>query len=373
MQKQASSLSCAMPDGVEQFVVYAGTENPGFPYRATLVDLQAAPGRRGTPAHKLLNAARRLRRLQAFLDANRIDAVVSFGEAANVLNLLTKRKRTVLSVQVSLPEGLAQMGRYGSAYGHLIRRLYPRADRIVAISDGIAGQLVEMFGVPREKIVRIYPFNDSAQIAALAAEPLPPAVADRFTRPTVINVGSLVAQKGQERLIRAFALARPHVSDLQLCLVGRGDQQGEFEALAESLGVRSSILFTGFDPNPYRYMARSSVFALCSRFEGFGNVLAEALLCGLPTISTDCPIGPREILGDSEYGLLLPHLTDANEAQGVEQLAESIVTLITTEAGEYYRQKARERSSAFRTETLLGQWCRAIGLPPEITPTVLAP
>src|SRR5262249_39562071 len=196
--------------------------------------------------------------------------------------------------------------------------------------EGIAAQLSEGFGVPRARMKTIYNGYPSERIRQLAAEPLPTEFATSFNRPTVVNVGSFIHQKGQEDLIRAVALARQQVPDIQLCLVGQGSRQAEYESLAKSLGIEDAILFVGFDTNPYRYVARSQVFVLPSRFEGFPNVLAEAMLCGLPVIATDCPTGPREILGASEHGILLPAITLENQSAVESEMAAAIVRLLTT-------------------------------------------
>ncbi|MDX1932709.1 MAG: glycosyltransferase [Capsulimonadales bacterium] len=366
MQKAVSTLSCALPDDIRQHLLYFGTENPGFAYRAEEKNLGATIPRGRNPVGKARAALARVRRLQAFIDAEKPDVIVSFGEAANILNLLTRRKRTVLSVRVSLPESLAGMAPYGSVYGVLVRRLYPRADRIVAVSEGIADQLTDGFGVPRRLVTVIRNGYDAERIRALAKEPLPDdRTAQFFSAPTVTNVASLAPQKGQEHLIRAFARARREIPDLRLCLVGRGEKQAEFERLAESLGVRDSVLFAGFDPNPYRYLSRSRVFVLPSRFEGFPNALVEAMICGLPVIATDCPTGPREILGASEHGILAEAVTDEHGAQAEAQIAEGIVRLITTGDGRLFAERARRRSAEFRLETAVARWLEVIGYAPE--------
>ena len=83
-------------------------------------------------------------------------------------------------------------------------------------------------------------------------------------------------------------------------------RQQDLLALADSLGVAADLCLTGFVANPYAYMARARVFALSSAWEGFGNVLVEALACGCPVVSTDCPFGPAEILDGGRYGRLVP-------------------------------------------------------------------
>ena len=133
----------------------------------------------------------------------------------------------------------------------------------------------------------------------------------------VLGTGRLSAQKDFPTLVRAFAGLRAQTS-ARLVILGAAstpertaERAAELRALAEGLGVGADVDLPGFVPNPYAYMARSAVFALSSAFEGFGNVLVEAMACGCPVVSTDCPSGPAEILAGGAYGPLVPVGDDA--------------------------------------------------------------
>ena len=133
----------------------------------------------------------------------------------------------------------------------------------------------------------------------------------------ILSAGRLSAQKDFPTLIRAFATLRA-TREARLVILGGATADGKTEirqqdlvALAEGLGVASDICLLGFMSNPYAYMARSKVFALSSAWEGFGNVLVEALACGCPVVSTDCPFGPAEILEGGRYGRLVQVGDDA--------------------------------------------------------------
>jgi glycosyltransferase involved in cell wall biosynthesis len=360
MQKAVSNISCALPSHFEQYVVFFGTEDPGFEYHGKMVNLDVPGNVKSGLLRKAANSLRRKQRLQQFIDAHEIDTVVSFGEAANILNCLTKRKRTVLSVRVSIAEGLAETGRSAAIYRSMVRRLYRSADKVIAVSEALACQLTSVYDVPRSLIQVIYNLYDIDKIQDLSAEPPPPAAARIFDDPTVINVGSLVYQKGQEFLIRGFALARQKAPDLRLAIVGQGELQGRLEKIAAELGVAGAVHFLGFDPNPYRYLSRSRVFALTSRFEGFPNVLAEAMICGLPVIATDCKTGPSEILGDSEYGILLPDITEKNASQVEREIASSIIRLLQPECARRYSGLASLRASHFSKDRLIQNWVEVL-------------
>jgi len=360
MQKAVSNISCALPASFEQFVVFFGSDNPGFSYRAQMVNLDV-PGDLGTgPVRKAANFRRRQRLLQEFIDTNRIDTVVSFGEAASVLNSLTKRKRTVLSVRVSVEEGLANAGWVRHIYRRLVQILYRRADLVVPVSQALAEQMNRLYGVPAGKMRVIYNLYDIEKIRGLSLEPLPADMEPVFESPIVVNVGSLIHQKGQEHLIRAFAIARKTAPELRLVIVGRGELESDLRALTAALGLTGAIHFAGYDENPYRYLSRACMFVLTSRFEGFPNVLAEAMICGLPVIATDCKTGPREILGDSQHGFLLPDICEQN-AEDVERgIAAAIVRLACADCARHYGDLAAARAADFSQDRLVGEWVDAL-------------
>jgi glycosyltransferase involved in cell wall biosynthesis len=263
-------------------------------------------------------------------------------------------------VRVSIEEGLADAGWVRHVYLRLVKLLYRRADLVVPVSHALAEQLQRLYGVPAEKMRVIYNLYDLDRIRDMAREPLPSEMAAVYEKPVVVNVGSLVAQKGQEHLLRAFAIARRSEPNLQLVIVGRGEIETSLRALAAAQGVEQCVHFTGFDANPYRYLGPARMFVLSSRFEGFPNVLAEAMACGLPVIATDCKTGPREILGDSQHGILLPDVV-AGDASAVEQqMAAAMLRLLEPACAAHFAAAALARSADFSQERLIGEWVSAV-------------
>ena len=131
------------------------------------------------------------------------------------------------------------------------------------------------------------------------------AVAIAVDGPFIVAAGRLDYQKGFDTLIRAFAahgVARDHA----LVILGEGIERRALEQLARSLGVQAKVHLPGFVANPWAYFARASAFVCASRWEGFGNVIIEAMACGAPVIATDCDFGPREILQHQQTGWLVP-------------------------------------------------------------------
>jgi glycosyltransferase involved in cell wall biosynthesis len=150
----------------------------------------------------------------------------------------------------------------------------------------------------------------------------------------LINVGRLAPQKDHETLLRAFALVRAGRPGLRLAVVGGGSENAlaRLQALAGELGVAQAVAFLGYQPNPLRYVARAQLFVLSSRFEGFPNVLLEALACGTPVVSTDCPSGPREILDEGAYGELVPVGDPATMAAAIGRTLEAPLPSSTLKA-----------------------------------------
>lgn len=229
-------------------------------------------------------------------------------------------------------------------------RAYVLADQLVSCSKGAAESFADLFHIPPAKIKTIYNFLPCDLIRSLAEEPLPSSQTALFSKRSVLMVGRLDEQKGYPYLIEAHAKLISEGMDHNLILVGEGDEWDALQALTRKLGVEGSVHFLGFQSNPYRYMNHADVFVLSSKFEGFGLVLAEALVCGLPSISTDCPSGPAEILEGGKYGLLVPP-ADA------DSLADAIRRMLTDDElrGEF-ASLAPERGNAFDEKNILSEW-----------------
>ena len=198
----------------------------------------------------------------------------------------------------------------------LERYFYPRADSIVAVSNGVAEDLAGVTGLPRERITTIYNPVVRPELAELAQAPLGHPWFAPGAPPVLLGAGKLKPQKDFATLLRAFAQVRA-TRPARLVILGEGNARAKMLGLARVLGVATDVDFPGFVGNPFAYMARASVFVLSSVWEGFGNVLVEALACGCPVVSTECPSGPAEILDGGAYGPLVPVGDDAALARAI--------------------------------------------------------
>jgi len=188
----------------------------------------------------------------------------------------------------------------------LAARVYPYADDVIGVSEGVAKTVVENTGVSSTATTVL---NNPVDIAAIQSGADEPVDLEWLNGPAicpVVAVGRLKASKDFATLLRAFATLHERRPATRLVVVGKGTERDRLEALAGELGVDDAVAFTGYTHNPYAYMGRASVFVLSSTTEGLPTVLIEALACGCPIVSTDCDYGPREILDDGRYGRLTP-------------------------------------------------------------------
>jgi len=197
----------------------------------------------------------------------------------------------------------------------LIKKLYPKADFIISNSEGNRLDLIDNFQIEASKIETIYNPFDLEKIKKLSLEKVDNY---EFTKFTFISVGRLDTGKNHKLLIDAFS--ELDVDKVELIILGEGSLRAELEKQIKELNLENSVSLLGFDNNPYKYFSKADTFVFSSLYEGFPNVLVEALACGLPVISTDCKSGPREILAPrsnfsfqlqesielSDYGILVP-------------------------------------------------------------------
>jgi glycosyltransferase involved in cell wall biosynthesis len=323
-------------------------------------------------------------KLSDFIEKNSL--VVSFLERANFVNIiskLSKKHRTVISVRTDQQTGHVGLRKLNKL---LVRILYPKADLIIAISYGVKHSLINL-GIEEEKIKVIYNPYPIDEIRELAKEPLG-SYEEIFKHPVLITAGRLTKPKGQWYLLRIFKALKEKHEDVKLVILGEGELKDYLVKLSQELGLKTyvwdrdklsesfDVYFLGFQENPFKFMARSKLFVFPSLWEGFGNVLVEAMACGVPVVSSDCRSGPREILAPNtdfnyqtqkpefaEYGILMPvfevKYKTANEPLEEREImwVETVDKLLEDESlRKNYSEKAKQRAEYFRIEKIAKEW-----------------
>jgi len=369
-ERVVSELSLNMPADIRQTIVLF-ERRIEYPHKADIVDLGLSAASSRSLILKPAELFMRAVRFRKVINDIRPDAVISFLQA-NAINALVgsffskKRYRIILSERTAtmkidrITEGL-----YGAANRALIRALYGKADRIIAVSEAIKDGLAEHFGVSREKIEVIYNPVDTDKLAALSAE----GVDHEWFRegaPIISTVGRLSLQKNHKDLLKAFSILRKDL-DARLVIIGEGDLKKELTELSGALGIGRDVLFLGHQKNPFKYVARSAIFALPSLFEGFPNALVEAMAVGCPVIASDCVSGPAEILTPSaaagkdeygltegKYGMLFPAGDAAALARGLKRL------LSDKDLKARYASAGSKRAADFNTPRIVNRYLNAM-------------
>lgn len=214
----------------------------------------------------------------------------------------------------------------------LIRVLYPKADLILANSKGNEEDLVRNFGIKRNLCKILYNAVNLDKIKELSTENI--EVDEKF----ILNVGRLDRGKNHSLLIKAFAKSK---CPYKLIILGEGPLQAELLNLISLLKLQDRVSLLGFDSNPYKYMSKCEFFVCASNYEGFSNVLIEALACDCAVLCTEHKSGAKELFGDDEFGLLV-------KVNDEEAMTQGLQTMSKDEAlRQSYKKKAHKRASEF--------------------------
>ena len=297
---------------------------PGTRLLAHLVPFLADPAGAVPLARSLLTTIRPsptlayLPALVRYLRRERPTGLVAPSTALNLEALWARRlarstARVIVCERAHLPMARTKAGGWRQRrLLRLVARYYPQADAVVTSSHLAADELAATTGLDRRGLAVIYNSLVDPDVTARAAAPCPHPWFGEGAPPVVLGGGRLSEQKDFPTLVRAFAMLRAR-RDARLLILARSDgrarhaahHRADVKTLAEQLGVAADVEVYDGEASPYPFMARAAVFALSSAWEGFGDVLVEAMSCGCPVVSTDCPSGPREILEGGRWGQLV--------------------------------------------------------------------
>ncbi|MBE0623743.1 MAG: glycosyltransferase [Burkholderiales bacterium] len=229
--------------------------------------------------------------------------------------------------------------------GAVMSLTYPSANGLIAVSHGVRQDMCELGGFSESKVRVIY--NPTAIGVSPHREPM--LIKEELWGAGfdchILSVGTLKAQKDHASLIKAFSLL-PLSLNAKLTILGDGPLRADLNKLVDDLGLHDRVAVPGFVVDPYPWFRSADLFVLSSRWEGFGNVIVEALECGVPVVSTDCQSGPAEILANGRYGKLVPVEDPAALAAGIVESLKQPVD----------RDRLMERAKDFAIGTISDQY-----------------
>ena len=286
--------------------------------------------------------------LLKFIKKNRPDVLLAalpfnnFNAALATLFPAAKQTRIFLSDHVVM-----QMDGKSRVLKLLRRWLYPLAHGVIGVSRGVTEGMQRI--APRLKnCVTIYNPILQLDYPKLYEELVDSAFLEKFPRPFIMSAGRFTSQKDFQTLLKAFALyAKDNTGTL--VLFGDGELRRDLENLAKKLKITDKVVFAGFKNPLYPFYKLADVFVLSSNFEGFGNVLVEAIATQTPVVSSDCPSGPSEILVGGRYGVLVP-MGDANA------MAKGILTALATPPTQ--RVELQKRAEDFMCDTIAEEYLK---------------
>ena len=258
------------------------------------------------------------------------DVLISSSERINIIALIARkiyksRSKVIISVHTNNSEQLRNEKFLLRMYRRIVlfagRVVYKWADQVVAVSRGVAEDACKVFNIPAEMVKIIYNPIVSPELYNKMKSPVDHPWLKQPKAPVILGIGRLTAQKDFFTLLDAFVEVRKTIPEVRLIILGEGEKRRDLENKISGLDLNDHVSMPGFVGNPYSYLFNSSVFVLSSAWEGFGNVLVEAMATGTPVVATNCPSGPAEILENGKYGPLVP-------VGNAKRLAKSIVAVL---------------------------------------------
>jgi len=300
----------------------------------------------------------RVLELRRFIRDTQPDLVVSFlsyftvlaaAKAAGVGTRVVFVLGTPMSAFLSDADYHWKTPSHRAVFTLITRAGYNLADAIATTSRGVSDDLMRHFGVRESAMKVVHNPIDFDALNDACAEPLEPSDEHAWEHPAIVSAGRLAEAKNYPLLIEAMALLRRRVPAARLFILGQGDQEPELRQQIAALGLSDAVRLCGFQRNPWKYIARADVFALTSRYEGFGNVLVEAMACGVPVVVTSSP-GPLEIVHDNVDGVIVPEHTAAAVANALEAVLTDERRRASMAAA------AKEASRRFALPAIAGQY-----------------
>jgi len=376
-ERVASTVSLNLPERFDQYLFIYFIDKVDYEYKAKIINMNR-PIKRNYLL-KFINFIIRYKKLAKLKTENEIEVSISFGP--NVENVFSKQNDVVINtVHNVLSVEFTHMGLFGTFRRIFARLFYNRSDIIVTVSKFIKNDLIKNFNICPDKIRVIYNPHNIAAIVKACEEPLEPEFIEIYKKPTIISAGRLSFQKGQWFLIRIMSQLVKTIPDIQLVILGNGPCKDYLQQMIEYYKLENNVHLIDFQKNPHKHFRNAKMFALTSIYEGFPNVLVEALACSVPIVSVDCKSGPRELMAPTteidynctdieftEFGILTPNMPnrkmELSEALTSSELkfAEAVIKLIQSPYScEKYIEKGLKRAYDFDVSKVIEQYVEMI-------------
>lgn len=333
-ERDASNMSQVLAAAHNVTLILFDESNIAYPCGGRLIGLSAPP-KRGYIG-KIINSFVRSSRLKKIIGRESVDAVFVLTGAGGYL----MHERLPMCKKIIACKDFGSLRKYTKRYAHALKT----SDAMFFNSEYQRAFYLKRFPKDAEKCFVSYNIIDFEGILKQSGEPVETEFAEFISghTPNIAAAGRFCSEKGFEHLIRAFKLARDKLPALGLILIGDGALRSAYEKLINEFGMGADIYMTGFQQNPYKYMAEADMFVLSSVTEGFPNVIPEAMVCGLPVISTNCFTGPAEILCRNydytlaqaeftlcDYGILTPRFSsdEVQNKNAESEIANAVLYL----------------------------------------------
>lgn len=381
-QRSLSNLSLELARYHQVWLaIFNKNDGIAYPYGGKLICLDVIP--RAGVFQKLKSFMQRVARLRKLKRELGIEVSISFLEGADYVNILSKSTdKIVLSIRGSKRYDERMVGAFFLLrHKCLIPWLYRRADAIVTVNHGIANELLIYYGLQKSRIVTIGNFYNVSEITSLSFEPKNENLKRLYQHTVLIVTGRLAPEKGLKSLILVFHGLKQKMNDLRLIMLGDGPSLNELVTTCKGLGLivhqgsdfidLPDVVLVAGEQNVFKYLNGAALYLMNSSSEGFPSGLAEAMICQVPVVSSDCPYGPREILAPefqflqpvsepyhSRNGILMPMIHSENDIHvWVETLhailgKRELLTQLTV--------NARDRINSYDRELITPQWYKIL-------------
>lgn len=370
-EKVAANLSIIYKElGYEVYIILY-ENRVSFDYEGIIIDLKI---KKKNGVSKIFRDYEIYSKLKKVKKQYKFDVVISHLPKTDLMNCLSKQNEKVITtihnnIDIDYPSYMKR------ALPYIARK----SDLIASVSK--VGEQYIKSCYKKANVKTIYNPQILENIKVLANDEISEIPNDIFENEVIINIGRLNIQKGQWHLIRSFSKLLLSKPNAKLLIVGKGELENELKELTKKLGIEKSVIFVGFNKNPYKFIQKSDLYVGTSLYEGFGMTIVEAMSLGVPAISTDCISGPREIIAPDkfneeidysqiqEYGILTSNFGSTISIEDIEvscyekHLAEDMLKLLNDK--EEYDKLSKlsiERSKAFDYKNIKKVWEKELSI-----------